>query len=82
MSLVSYCSTESHFNTNLHILTLNRPLTPGGLPLPTGQPRKVTHGDGEWHVHNGGWSPDGQSVIYTSDTDTGDVHILEGVFSK
>ncbi len=77
-SAVSYCSALSHYNMNLHVLPLNPPDSPGGLPTPAGPPRAITHGDGEWHVHNGGWSPDSKQVIYTRDTDTGDIYLLEG----
>jgi len=75
---VSYLSALSHFNMNLHVLPLNPSDSPGGLPTPAGPPRAITHGDGEWHVHNGGWSPDSKQVIYTRDTDTGDIYLLEG----
>jgi serine/threonine protein kinase len=75
---VSYLSALSHFNMNLHVLLLKPPGSPGGLPTPDGQPRAITRGDGEWHVHNGGWSPDSKQVIYTRDTDTGDIYLLEG----
>jgi hypothetical protein len=67
---------------NLHVLELAPPATPGGLPTRVGEPKKVTFGDGQWHVHNGGWSPDGTRVVYTRDTDTGDVFMLEGVFPR
>lgn len=80
-SALSYCSALSHFNMNLHVLRLNVPTTPDGLPGPAGPPEKITHGDGKWHVHNGGWSPDGTHVIYTRDTDTGDVYLLEGALA-
>jgi len=79
-SAVSYCSALSHFNMNLYVLPLEPPDSPGGLPSPAGPPRAITRGDGEWHVHNGGWSPDSKQVIYTRDTDTGDVYLLEGAF--
>jgi serine/threonine protein kinase len=58
--------------------TLDLPYSPTGLPAAVGPPRAITHGDGQWHVHNGGWSPDSKRVIYTRDTDTGDVYLLEG----
>ena len=79
---VSYCSAISHFNMNLHVLQLHLPTTPDGLPQPAGEPIQVTHGKGEWHVHNGGWSPDGKRVVYTRDTDTGDLYILDGAFAE
>jgi len=78
---VSYVSALSHYNMNLHLVPLERPKGPDALPRATGEPVKVTHGDGKWHVHNGGWTPDSQRVIYTRDTDTGDVHILAGAFA-
>jgi Tol biopolymer transport system component len=77
---ISYCSAASHFNMNLHVLWLTPPSSPGGLPAPRGEPETVTHGKGLWHVHNGGWSPDGKQVIYTRDTDAGDILVMTGVF--
>jgi hypothetical protein len=47
------------------------------LPRPVGKPDVVTHGEGKWHVHNGGWSPDSKQVIDTRDTDSGDVYLIE-----
>jgi TolB protein len=78
-SAVSFCSATSHYNMNLHIQRLERS-PDGGLPKPVGNPVKITRGDGKWHVHNGGWSPDGKRVIYTRDTDTGDLYVLDGAF--
>ena len=78
-SAVSYCSAVSHYNMNLHILRLAP--TDSGLPQPVGPPEKITHGDGEWHVHNGDWSPDQKRIVYTRDTDTADMYMLEGVFA-
>ncbi|HET6348362.1 MAG TPA: DPP IV N-terminal domain-containing protein, partial [Candidatus Krumholzibacteria bacterium] len=75
---VSYCSAQSHPNMNLFILPLAPPASPGGLPRAVGEPHAITAGHGEWHVHNGGWSPDSKQVIYTRDTDTGDIYLLEG----
>jgi Tol biopolymer transport system component len=80
-SAVSFCSATSHFNMNLHFLYLQRPEEPGGLPKVIGSPEKITHGDGEWHVHNGSWAPDMTRIVYTRDTDTGDIFLLEGVFN-
>lgn len=48
-----------------------------GLPRPLGEPEQVTDGKGTWHVHNGGWFPDGQSVVYTRDTDQANIYVLE-----
>ncbi len=76
-SAVSYCTALSHSDMNLFVLPL-APAASGGLPRPAGPSRAITDGKGEWHVHNGGWSPDSRQVIYTRDTDTGDVYVLEG----
>jgi TolB protein len=74
---VSYCTALSHSGMNLHVLPL-APDGPEGLPKPAGPPRAVTKGEGRWHVHNGGWSPDSKQVIYTRDTDSSDIYLLEG----
>ncbi|MDH4037258.1 MAG: hypothetical protein OEX18_08225 [Candidatus Krumholzibacteria bacterium] len=76
---VDYCTAQSHSNMNLVLLPLSPPTGAGGLPRPAGPPHALTDGRGEWHVHNGGWSPDSKQVIYTRDTDTGDIYVLEGV---
>jgi hypothetical protein len=73
---LTYCAAVSHFNMNLQVLWLEEGAD--GLPRATRPPEPITAGDGLWHVHNGGWSPDGLSVVYTRDTDTGDVYMLEG----
>jgi Tol biopolymer transport system component len=75
---ISYCSAQSHSNMNLFIVPLALPASPGALPRVAGEARAITAGRGEWHVHNGGWSPDSKQVIYTRDTDTGDIYLLEG----
>jgi Tol biopolymer transport system component len=75
---VSYVSAMSHYNMNLHVLRLDRPANANLLPQPIGPSVAITHGDGKWHVHNGGWSPDSKQVIYTRDTDTGDIYLIEG----
>ena len=77
-SAVSYCSAISHTSMNLHLLKLVEGAD--GLPRPVGEPEQITHGKREWHVHNGDWSPDGRQVVYTRDTDAGNLFLLEGVF--
>ncbi len=79
---VSYCSAQSHSNMNLFLLPLAPPASAGGLPRAAGEPHAITAGHGEWHVHNGGWSPDSKQVIYTRDTDTGDIYLLEGALTS
>jgi hypothetical protein len=62
---------------NLYLLPLTPPESQTGLPQPAGEPQQLTDGQGFWHVHNGGFSPDGDSVIYTRDTDRGDLYVIE-----
>jgi len=65
----------SHFNMNLWLL----PLKPGpaGKPVGAGQPKQITDGRSLWHVHGGGWSPDGKTIVYTRDADQGDIYTIE-----
>jgi Tol biopolymer transport system component len=72
---VAYSYGVSHFSMNVHLL----PLTASGSSLPrvAGAPRQLTNGRGLWHVHNGGWSPDGKTIVYTRDTDQGDIYVIE-----
>ncbi len=77
---VAYCLAESHSNLNLHLLPLAPPDAADGLPRPSGQPKQLTKGFSEnsrWHVHNGNWSPDGEGIVYTRDTDAGDIYVIE-----
>jgi Tol biopolymer transport system component len=38
---------------------------------------QLTDGRGLWHTHSGGWSPDGESIVYTKDTDHNDIYVIE-----
>jgi serine/threonine protein kinase/WD40 repeat protein len=74
---VAYCRAASHFAMQLYYLKL-RPPSPesvDGLPTPEGQPVQLT--DGDYHVHNGGWSPDGKEIVYTRATDEGNIYVIE-----
>ncbi len=75
---VSFSHSLSHFNQRLYLLRLAPPAAEGELPRPIGQSRELTDGKGIWHVHNGGWSPDGKSLVYTRDTDQSDIYVIEG----
>jgi Tol biopolymer transport system component len=70
-----YTHAGSHFGMNLWIL----PLRPGpdGMPVSSGEPRRVTNGGSDWHVHKGAWSSDSKTIIYTQDSDQGDVLTIE-----
>ena len=74
---VAYCSAVSHFNMNLYLLRLVPPASPGGLPSRLGEPEQLTEGQGVWHVHIGGWSPDSKEIVYTRTTGAGDIYVVE-----
>ena len=76
---VAFCRAATHAAMQLYYLKL-RPPTPDsadGLPTPEGQPVQLTDGYGDYHVHNGGWSPDGKEIVYTRDIDAGDIYVIE-----
>jgi Tol biopolymer transport system component len=77
-SALSYCAGTSHFT--MHLARLPLEAAADGMPHPAGTPEALTTGTERWHVHNGGWSPDARRVVYTRDTDAGDIFVLEGVF--
>ncbi len=74
---LSFVESTSHFMMNLHVLDLRRPPDARGLPEVAGEPYPITFGNGVWHVHNGGWAPDGRSLVYSRDRDYGDIHLIE-----
>ena len=71
---VAFVQSASHFNQRLYRLRLQPPTTADGLPSRLGDPEPLTDGQGRWHVHNGGWSHDGKWIVYTQDTDDGDIY--------
>ena len=76
-SAVSFVNFVSHFNMRLNVLQLTPDGSQDGLPRPVGEPQQVTAGPGVWHVHNGGWAPDGSAVVYSRDEDQGDIYVIE-----
>ena len=73
---VTYCHGGGR-NQQLFLLRLDPPADPRSLPRTKGKPEQLTHGLERWHAHNGGWSPDARSVIYTRATDEGDIYVIE-----
>jgi Tol biopolymer transport system component len=73
-SRVTFVYARSHFHQNLYSIPLG-PVRPGG-PLPR-SPKQLTDGKGRWHAHNGSYSPDSKTVVYTRDTPESDVLIIE-----
>ena len=74
-SAVAYLHSVSHFA--MQVIVQRLAPGPDGLPRPVGPPKQLTNGGGEWHVHMGGWSPDGKAVVYTRDADSGDVYMIQ-----
>ncbi|MFQ5641217.1 MAG: protein kinase [bacterium] len=74
---VAFCHAAGHWNADIYRLRLELPESSDGLPRSFGEPEKLTHGEGKWHVHNGAWSPDGKTIIYTRDEDEGDLYVIE-----
>jgi Tol biopolymer transport system component len=76
-SSVAYNSADGHFSMNRYVLPLGRPTSATQLPRAAGAPRQVTFGKGRWHVHGGAWSPGGQSIVYTRDSDRGTLSVID-----
>jgi hypothetical protein len=76
---VAYNRAVSHFDMDLHVLRLVPPAAPGGLPSRLGEPEQLTDGQGIWHTHIGGWSPDSKEIIYTRTTVAGDIYVVENI---
>ena len=70
-SAVAFCFGRGHMATGLAVLRLGRPSDPDGLPRAIGGPEYVARSKVTWHVHNGGWSPDSKSLVYTRDINYG-----------
>jgi serine/threonine protein kinase len=75
-SAIALVQSASHFDQGLFLLKLEVPTTEDGLPEPMGGLNRITDGQGRWHVHNGSWSHDGTKIVYTQDTDDGDIYLL------
>jgi Tol biopolymer transport system component/tRNA A-37 threonylcarbamoyl transferase component Bud32 len=73
---VAFCFGRGHFSMGLAVLKLDPPSEPGGLPTAVGEPEYVVPTEGNWHVHNGGWSPDSKRIVYVHDEDYGDIYEL------
>jgi Tol biopolymer transport system component len=75
-SAVAFCYGRGHMAMGLAVLRLDLPPDPDGLPRALGEPEYLVRPQGTWHVHNGGWSPDSKSLVYTQDKDYGDIYEL------
>ena len=75
-SAVAFCYGRGHVSMGLAVLRLEPPSDPDGLPRATGEPEYVVRTEETWHIHNGGWSPDSKSLVYTRDQDYGHIYEL------
>jgi len=76
-SAVAFMGGMSHFSQQLYVLRLSLPAASGALPRPIGEPHRITQGQGKFHLHNGGWSPDGKGIAYTRVVEEGDLYVIE-----
>ncbi len=72
-SALTYIRSVSHFTMELILQRLTPTSESTQLPALDGEPQQLTFGNGEWHVHGGGFSWDGRGVTYTRDRDYGDL---------
>jgi Tol biopolymer transport system component/tRNA A-37 threonylcarbamoyl transferase component Bud32 len=75
-SAVSFCFGRGHMSMGLAILKLAQATDSLDFPHAAGEPEYVVPAEGSMHVHNGGWSADSQSLVYTRDQDYGDIYEL------
>ena len=76
-SALTFIEAVSHFTMELYLMRLAAPAAPSQLPTALGDPEQITFGEGVWHVHSGGWAPDGSAVVYSRDRDEGDIYVIE-----
>ena len=75
-SAVAFCFGRGHLGMGLAQLRLEPPSAPGDLPRGIGEPEYVVPAEETWHVHNGGWSADSKTMVYTRDMDFGNIYEL------
>jgi Tol biopolymer transport system component len=76
-SALTYISSVSHFTMELQLQRLAPTSEPNQLPSTDGEPQQITFGNGESHVHGGGWAWDGSGLVYSRDRDYGDIYVIE-----
>ncbi len=76
-SALTFISSVSHFTMELQLQRLAPTTEPNQLPSTVGEPQQITFGNGEWHVHGGGWAWDGSGLVYSRDRDYGDIYLIE-----
>ncbi len=73
---VAFCRGRP-FHQELCVLRLRLPDSLDGLPEPFGEPQQLTSGRGIWHVHNGGFSPDGTKIVFTQAEPESEILVIE-----
>ncbi|MHC5211672.1 MAG: protein kinase domain-containing protein [Planctomycetota bacterium] len=76
-SSVMFVTGPGHLAMGLATLELVPPADADGLPTARGEPVDIVRLDGAWHVHHGGWAPEGRRVAYVHDADRADIYVLE-----
>jgi Tol biopolymer transport system component len=76
-SALTYISSVSHFTMELQLQRLSPTSEPNRLPSTDGEPQQITFGNGESHVHAGGFAWDGSGLVYSRDRDYGDIYVIE-----
>lgn len=74
---ILYCQGPSHFGMQLYVLPLMPPAAADEMPRVVGEPHQLTRSGDPSHLHTGGWSPNGKAIVFTRDTDQGDIYIIE-----
>ncbi len=73
---LGYTTAVGHFSFNIFRLKLDPPNSSKDFPTIIGDPEQITLGAGKWHVHHGSFSPDNKSILYSRDTDQGDIYLI------
>lgn len=74
---LTYVSGASRFALDLYLLPLHQPAGHSGLPQPWGTPTILVSAQRGAYPRNGGWSPDGNAIVYTRERHDADIYVIE-----
>ena len=74
---VAQINRNSHITQHYSLLPLTPPSDADGLPNVAGPVERLTEGGGLWHLHSGGFSPDGSSFVHDQDQNYADILLIE-----
>jgi Tol biopolymer transport system component len=74
---ILFTDGRTHFKQNLFLLGLAPAAGPERWPRPIGNPKQLTDGHGDWHVHQSAWFPDGRAVAYDRHIVQGDIYLIQ-----